>query len=767
MKAKERETLEKNKELYEDIQEKFSGNVNYMQILNLIPSYAEKEIISEFNIDDISLNLFLINLLKFRGRWQEEKCDFLVPVFIPVPLKEDCFKLINSLYHSTEEQTDQLARVLFENFGFDSKSFLFDYFVNVCFPNLYQHFLSINNCESAASILRSLITYAKFQSQAAIFATCLVSTFILNCYPFIQEFRQNFTYKTLFVGGNDFPEPITPFNDSFSESIIYLTKHHISILKYFFDELSDMQETLIDKLFTGLFFNIQTMNQYIFKYLHLNKEDVAGKMLEIIKGLFKNDSAGYTYPNFEEDLFYNSNIRFTLTRADVYVLSEINNVRDDKTRFDIFLIDNLVMPEMTMNDAFSIYFRNRTIESDTKKQTKPSVPIDSPKTDLNKWDAIKDQALIKGIDPISLLDFKTNDATLSLDIFKKECQANKKMEDILRDRMKSITYLKQIKQLISQVLSETFLSYAKFDLGTQQTVDVNVKWNTFAVNFLKVNISRYLTDTSKSPLTAKSIKLIEDTHFELLPNEDFEDFVQYFTDFQNAILLPYLSQRPKAPPELPKRKTQQSIKKDATPNKYSTMFHWLQTLLQYEELFTFNKIEIDSNIESKITFNTEQNSEPIVPFYKVSNLLKYVNEAVIDESESGKKTQKGVFMKIFSGKPQFSNEFIAHFIVAINEIYQEINDWKRTYELEEEEMKCRESDPNDFGRDDDDDDDEEPNIYEVDVPDLVFSTVRLEFKKIYRIINEITQTNPLLIPPQHIEALNQMKEVFEKRKTSK
>ena len=67
---------------------------------------------------------------------------------------------------------------------------------------------------------------------------------------------------------DDFPEPITPFNDSFSESIIYLTKHHISILKYFFDELSDMQETLIDKLFTGLFFNIQTMNQYIFKYLH-------------------------------------------------------------------------------------------------------------------------------------------------------------------------------------------------------------------------------------------------------------------------------------------------------------------------------------------------------------------------------------------------------------------------------------------------------------------------------------------------------------------
>ena len=446
------------------------------------------------------------------------------------------------------------------------------------------------------------------------------------------------------------------------------------------------------------------------------------------------------------EAFYNQKKKISLTHADVYILSIINQKISQES---IYLEPDFPIARFTMNSAFAILSKDYQIEFDPEKETKPFIKLtDVDQSSVNKWEGYKESSYAKFVDPISLLDFTNEDATECLKVFQKEIKANKDMQNKLRKMMSSITYIKQIKNLIIQMNSELLRKFGQIDFPNVPPKKAGLfkknptKWKVFSDRFLVSSLAEYSLDSKGKiqPVDQSILNEIESADLYIESYNNLAEFVEYFTMIQSKLLSQMVAKNSES-----KRRIQQNQKDiKESRNSYIIAFSWLQDLLRYESLFSFDSIKIEVKDEKNLKFNLKQDSEMIDPYFKLQNLLNAINSEINDQASKCKSS-------LLSRSPCFTTESIACFIILFNEICKDINEWDTTYKEEH------------YNDEEDEEEGEDEDLYFADFGDIIFST-GVSFPKIYRLLNDIIKSSSSnQIHPDHLKSLQRIKQILEER----
>lgn len=564
---------------------------------------------------------FFLNLFRYLSK--EESREILIPAFFGDKINEKQLQdLLLNLYNFDSSKLAKVAQNLFHR-AQEQPEFL-QTFPNVVFPNIYQHFISSQYCQSGSNLIKAMIDMPDLSDDHIKLIQSILVSFILHSPPFIDEFRQyisSVVYRKVEV------QPIPKIKEADIQPIFsYLTSFHLDVLNHFLTKFEAKKEELCIELANNL---IQTL-EYKEDLLATRKgrEFLANQALqkELIDALRSVLSSLpleslYECEDVETDLLYRKPHDVYFTIYDIRQLDELFQ-SDSKNQ--------IIPPD---NKTTSLYHLVKASFRINKETHLPSYSIDDSETLPPEMEARKsafydllEEAQIKRILPeILFKEKKATDSQIYLQLLLRELEKKKLILDQIRKQLRSKQYIDDISPVIDELQNEALIKYIQNLLENQAIIkDKQFQKNVlteFYQPFLKtmgIPFINELLDPNKNPVTVlRATKQFPNHDLLSLTYSYLERIIQYLRLYSTEIILEESQKNtPYQPQELV------DVPQLANDDKLITMFQELQ--------FSFNYRKIETSVllfKKNVTYAIPPNEvvQTVFLFHQIALLRKDVD----------------------------------------------------------------------------------------------------------------------------------------------
>ena len=530
------------------------------------------------------------------------------------------------------------SKAVYEYFSGNVSDEDVDFFVNCCFPSLFNQFASHEYSEFG---YKFIMNYKELKPDCKLTSTMLASSFILHNFKFRYELCDLFLRNLILDRLNDNQLKVEPDHQfqilikSFADCLSFLNEFELQLLGESTEDTFQLIKTILLRClqlwcytpqFSGIellyVLDISNPDKYARKCDLLNyiEKLVYSKESQTLNSLFKRikNSPFSNQIELHKILVNKTNIRilsyyeasllfkiFEMIPKDYQVMTkQIPDLRAnrDEEKISFFIID--------IDDPLQGNRSVTTIESNIDRIFKMKFPKNQ-KNVLDEWEKIKQKAIDKNIDILKIGNQSTNKLVRKCLKAERECMNG--IDDIIRERIGSMNLFENHYGCMIQILRSIFLKFSERKLLIHDQDNFNEIMNDTLINYFQRAIQTKLN------------KIFDRQQ----PNQAFEVVIKSFKD------------------ELEK------IKKDNNSNKTleEKKNFCIECFLQVLEKYGIRDFQMNPNLLEKINFFFEifglfeysqyiiflNNVKAIIKgkYRPVSNLIKQ-NNAFIDFSNKNK-----------------------------------------------------------------------------------------------------------------------------------